>query len=135
MPDHPRKILVVDDDDPMRFMLSRALTRSGYAVLEAANGTEGRRILAENPVDLMITDIIMPGEEGIETILHVRKSHPALPIIAISGGGRLRKEGYLDLARSCGAHAALAKPFDLPDLLKTIEQVLGPQPDPPPRTP
>lgn len=108
----------------MRFMLVRALTRAGYDVLEAANGRDGRRIAAATPVDLLVTDIIMPGEEGIETILHLRKSQPGLRIIAISGGGRLRKEGYLDLASACGAHRVLGKPFDIDVFLALVEEVL-----------
>lgn len=108
----------------MRSMLARALTRAGFVVLEASNGRDGRRIAAASPVDLLVTDIIMPGEEGIETILHLRKSQPGLRIIAMSGGGRLRKEGYLDLAAACGAHGVLGKPFDIATFLGMIEDVL-----------
>jgi CheY-like chemotaxis protein len=80
-------ILLIDDDDTMRLTLCRSLERAGYETHATGNGRAALKCLREAPVDLILTDILMPEMEGIELILSLRRSHPALPIIAMSGGG------------------------------------------------
>jgi DNA-binding response OmpR family regulator len=120
-----KRILVVDDDWQMREMMHQALARAGYDVVEAANGKIGMNIQRENPVDLVITDLIMPEKEGIETIRELRKDFPGLKIIAISGGGRAGADGYLSVAKTIGADRTLSKPFDLKQILDTVEELLA----------
>jgi len=118
------ELLLIDDDIGMRSMLFRALTRAGYAVHEAGDGKEGLKLLSSHPIGLVITDIIMPEVEGVELIFRIRKSHPNVPIIAMSGGGRLSPLGYLEVAKSCGANRTLTKPFEIDQLLRAIEELL-----------
>lgn len=118
------KILVVDDDAQVRQLLRRLLTRSGYDVSEAGDGAAAQRIVETEPIDLLITDIIMPEKEGIELITTMRKSKPSLPIIAISGGGQADSEQYLEIARLLGAKRVLGKPFDVDELLVAVAELL-----------
>lgn len=120
-----KRILVVDDDWQMREMMHQALARAGYDVVEAANGKIGMNIQRESPADLVITDLIMPEKEGIETIRELRKDFPGLKIIAISGGGRAGADGYLSVAKTIGADRTLSKPFDLKQILDTVEELLA----------
>lgn len=106
-------------------MLLRAITRAGYRVHEAPDGKEGLKLLAAHPIALVLTDIIMPDVEGVELIFRIRKSHPTLPIIAMSGGGRMSPKGYLDVAKSCGASRTIAKPFDIEQLLGWVAELIA----------
>lgn len=119
-----RRILVVDDDPQVRRGLSRALHQSGYEVVEAANGREAMAILRQDPPDLVITDINMPEMDGIEIINELRAAGTPVPVIAISGGGRLPKELLLGDASILGAVATLEKPFELAALLGTVDRLL-----------
>jgi DNA-binding response OmpR family regulator len=106
--------------------VAQALTRSGYQVTEARDGAEGLRIHRGDPADLIITDVVMPEKEGLETILELRKEFPALKILAISGGGRNQPGDYLPVARKLGANRTLAKPFARAELLAAIRELLEP---------
>ena len=118
------RILVIDDDDDFRRMLCTALERDGYTVEEARNGQEGSRRHRTEPVDLVITDILMPEQEGLETIQTLRQEFPEIKIIAISGGvGMLN---FLPLARKFGALQTLQKPFSLQQLYEAVREVLQP---------
>ena len=118
------RILVIDDDEDFRRMLFTALERDGYTVEEARNGQEGSRRHRTEPVDLVITDILMPEQEGLETIQALRQEFPEIKIIAISGGvGMLN---FLPLARKFGALRTLQKPFTLQQLYEVVHQVLPP---------
>jgi YesN/AraC family two-component response regulator len=97
----------------------------GYAVQTAPNGRVGTRLFADAEPDLVITDIIMPEQEGIETIMRLRGLRPDKPIIAISGGGRVRNADFLQMAACLGASAVLAKPFDGNDLIRKVETCLA----------
>ena len=119
------KILVIDDEDQIRAMLRQALESSGHEVLEAINGKEGVRIYQEQPADLVITDILMPEKEGIETIMVLKQAHPGMPILAISGGGRSGAMDFLDMARALGADEALQKPFRRAELLEAVNRLIG----------
>lgn len=117
-------ILLIDDDSHLRTALRRALELGGYRVEEAANGRVGIEQLERHPVDLVVTDIIMPEMEGVETIIHLRRNRPDLPIIAMSGGARVHVGLCLKIAETAGAVRALAKPFGLSELLEAVEAVL-----------
>jgi CheY-like chemotaxis protein len=117
-------ILIIDDDDQFRTMLRQLIERNRHEVKEASGGKEGIKLYREDPTDLIITDLIMPGKDGIETIQELKKEFPDVKIIAVSGGGRLGPQDYLHLAKMLGAQRTLTKPINLPELLKTIEELL-----------
>ncbi len=119
------RILVVDDDPNIRQMLRSMLEREGYEVDVASNGLECMRRFEAAPADLVITDIIMPEQEGIETIRRLRAEYPDCRIIAISGGGRIGPSDYLSMAKLIGAVSTLSKPFDRKDLLEAIRGALS----------
>lgn len=118
------RILVVDDEEPLRVLLRTMLERDGYEVEDAPNGIVAMRLLRDHPADLVIMDILMPEKEGIETIQEVRAAYPDTKIIAISGGGQIGPESYLEMARSFGAHRTLNKPVDRDVLLETVRELL-----------
>jgi CheY-like chemotaxis protein len=120
-----KSILVVDDDAGVRELLRFILEREGYDVTEAANGKEAIRRYRRKPADLVITDIIMPEQEGLKTILDLRRSHPDVRIIAISGGGRYGLSDYLEEASAFGADETFAKPLDRGELLKAVRKLLS----------
>jgi CheY-like chemotaxis protein len=101
-------ILVVDDDETFRRLLCQTLLRAGHEVLAADDGRGALRLYRQQPADLVITDLIMPEQEGLETILELRRLQPDLKIIAISGGGRMVPGDYLPIARHLGAARTLA---------------------------
>jgi len=117
-------ILLVDDDEHFRTMLCEALTGEGYQVLEASEGEQAINLYAERPTDIVITDLIMPGKEGLEMIGEIRRLHAGVKIIAISGGGRVNSQDYLKIAKALGAQRVLAKPFSHCEILEAISQVL-----------
>jgi DNA-binding response OmpR family regulator len=117
-------ILIIEDDDNVRDVIHKALDSQKYHVLLASDGQAGINLLKDHTVDLIITDIIMPRKEGIETIMEAKVICPDVKIIAISGGGRLRPENYLELAESFGADRVFTKPFHLKDLVTTINELL-----------
>jgi DNA-binding NtrC family response regulator len=116
-------VLVIDDDPLIRQMARRILEGSGHLVIEAENGAIGLEQLEENSVALVLTDIVMPNKEGIETIQDIRRSHPDVKVIAMSGSGA--HQLYLDTATKLGAHATLNKPFRPDDLREIVGRVLG----------
>jgi CheY-like chemotaxis protein len=117
-------ILIIDDDDQFRGMLRHMLRREGYEVAEARNGREGIACYRAMPTDLVITDLLMPELEGIETIRQLRRDFPEVKIIAISGGGARGTLNFLKPAKMLGAHRTLSKPFDLEELRQAIREVL-----------
>jgi DNA-binding response OmpR family regulator len=116
-------ILLIDDDAALRGLLAEALRRGGHAVLQAEDGRQGVELFDVAPVDLIVTDLIMPEREGIEIIVQLHRDHPELPIIAISGG-LANSPVYLQLAVKLGARRALAKPFSPSELLRAVDDVL-----------
>lgn len=119
------RILIIDDDDAFRTMLRLSLRRLGHEVEEAANGRQGLLRQRTEPADLVITDLIMPEKEGLETIRELRAEFPALKIIAISGGGRVNPRDFLKIAGLFGAQCTLEKPFSIADLAGAIDAVLA----------
>ncbi|MBF0125588.1 MAG: response regulator [Magnetococcales bacterium] len=124
-----QRILIIDDERQIRDVLQQILERAGYLTEVAGDGEEGLRRLLEQPVDLVITDILMPGKDGLETIEAVAGLRPDLPIIAISGGGPGEKAQFaLEMAQVCGAQRILAKPFSRQEILATVQEALGKKP-------
>ncbi len=121
----PVSILLVDDDEQFRVMLSEALTGEGFLVREASDGAQGLKHYAERPTDLVITDLVMPEKEGLEMIVEIKQLHSEVKIIAMSGGGRGGAQNYLKMAKAFGAQLVLAKPFSHREILEAISQVLG----------
>jgi DNA-binding response OmpR family regulator len=117
-------VLLIDDDDLVRGMLTKALTNAGHKVTEAADGQQGIEVARSASFDIVVTDLVMPVQEGVETIMTLRRERPRLPIIAISGGVS-RSKLYLDIAGKIGARRILPKPFTPKELLALIEQVLA----------
>jgi CheY-like chemotaxis protein len=118
-------ILVIDDDAATRRLILRALAAGKHKVIEAENGEQGLTLVAQHKPDLIITDILMPQKEGIETMRDVHEIAPDTKIIAISGGGISHNLMFLDVAKAFGADAAIAKPFRPAELVETVERVLS----------
>jgi CheY-like chemotaxis protein len=118
-------ILLIEDDDLFRQSLAEALTEQNYTVTQAADGAKGVTLFRAAPTDLVLTDIVMPNQEGLETIKALRRDHPKLGIIAMSGGLALNVPLYLKVAGALGANRMLPKPFDLPTLMTAITDERG----------
>jgi DNA-binding response OmpR family regulator len=129
------RVLVIDDDQQVRDLLRRILERAGHTVVDAADGAAGTAVQRSRPADLIITDIFMPGQDGLETILELRRAFTGVRIIAISGGDH---SGQMDLRKEAlllGASHALRKPFAPGELLAVVSETLGLPPGggPPPK--
>jgi CheY-like chemotaxis protein len=118
------RILVIDDEEQPRRMLRSVLERAGYEVIEARDGNEGLQRFREAPTDVIITDLLMPEKEGLETIMDARREFPEVKIIAMSGGGRAGNLNFLEIARRLGAQRTLSKPFELQVLLAAVRELL-----------
>jgi DNA-binding response OmpR family regulator len=114
------RILVIDDEDRMRRLVSRILTKAGHVVIEAKNGREGVVQFDAHRPAVVISDILMPEQEGIETIKELRRKAPAVWIIAMSGGGTSHNMKFLEFAKALGADSALAKPFRADELIEAV---------------
>jgi DNA-binding response OmpR family regulator len=119
------RILVVDDNARLRDVLRDILTQAGYEVETAGDGKEACQTLKRISVDLLITDIVMPEKEGIETITTVRRNYPGVRIIAMSGDGSNNAAFYLEMAREFGADMTLSKPFGRAQILEAVEGLIG----------
>jgi CheY-like chemotaxis protein len=128
------KILIVDDEEHVRAALKQVLERAGYEVSVAATGHEGLELMKKEGADLVITDVIMPGIDGIATARQIREKYRNTRIIVISGGGKTAPEpyepdaistrSYLASASSAGADRTLAKPFDREEILRAVRELL-----------
>jgi CheY-like chemotaxis protein len=116
---------LVDDDADVRYALGKYLRRAGHEVVEAGDGKAALFLLKDDSFDTIVTDIIMPEADGIELVMAVRRRTPGLPIIAISGGGRLGSLNYLSMAAGLGAKIVLSKPVDPDTLLAAVDKVVG----------
>ena len=126
MIDNPMKrVLIIDDDEQLRALLHEILERAGFAVIESANGVEGLRLFRNDLADLVITDLIMPDKEGVETILELRREFPEARVIAISGGGRNGSANYLPIAARLGARRTVTKPFSRQEILDAVRETLA----------
>ena len=116
-----QSILVVDDEEEIRDLLRRILEEEGYQVLTAENGKQAIALLKTAPVKLMVTDLAMPEQEGMETIALARRDYPDLQIIAMSGAF---ERSILSVARHLGAHTVLEKPVQVDEVLKLVHDML-----------
>ena len=121
-------ILVIDDDGAVRKLIAMILERAQHRVVEAADGIKGLKAFKAASFDLVITDLIMPEKEGLETIRELRLDGGEVRILAISGGFPGNPIDILDMARSLGADAALGKPFTPDALLAEVDRLLAPPP-------
>ena len=117
------RILIIDDDVAVRTTVRHLLERAGYQIVEAGDGREGSRLL--DGVDLVITDLLMPEVDGVDLLGMIRREGRTVPVIAMSGGGKVDAKSYLDVARALGAFATIAKPFELDHLLSTVRDALA----------
>ncbi len=117
-------ILLVDDEEAFRSVIRKILSKAGYDVVEAANGVEAIQRFYEKRADMIITDIIMPEKEGLETIIELKKAHPEVKLIAMSGGGWYGTDIDFDMAEKLGART-LDKPFALQELLDVVGELLN----------
>lgn len=121
-----RKILLIDDDIELLRLMTAGFRAAGAEVEVAVDGQAGLARFTARPADLVVTDIIMPNREGIETIVALKKACPATKIIAVSGGYRVGPEDFLALARHVGADGALPKPVRFAELLRLASRLLEP---------
>jgi DNA-binding NtrC family response regulator len=120
-------ILLVEDDFSLRSVLVEILKDAGHRVSALTDGKEVEMFMPTDPADLVLMDILLPEQEGIETIIHLHRHHPNVKIIGMSGGGQAGPAGaelYLDAALTFGAHDTLQKPFKHTELLDKIDAVL-----------
>jgi DNA-binding response OmpR family regulator len=115
-----RRILVIDDDAGVRATVIAILEDHGYEVVTADNGQRGIDAFRRIRPDLLITDIVMPVKEGLQTIKEVRREHPEAKIIAMSAGSRVGRNDFLEIARTLGARDVIVKPFDPDDLVARV---------------
>ena len=116
------KILIIDDDVLIRALVRIWLEREGFEVFEAEDGRKGIEAHLSSPVDLVICDLIMPVQEGIETITRFREEFPGVGVIAISGGGKIGPDSYLAMAKQLGAWKIFTKPLDMMSLTATVRE-------------
>ena len=117
------KILVIDDDDEFRNMLKQMLERGGHHVITATDGDMGIEFYRKEQTDLVITDLIMPKKEGVETIIELKKESPNVKIIAMSGGGLGKAESYLDIVESLNIERTFSKPLSMSELLGAVKEL------------
>jgi len=128
-----QRILVIDDERYVREALERVLKSPAVTVLGAPDAATGLAVLQESPIDLVIIDVVLPGMDGVAAIKEIRRDHPNIRIIAISGGGNfglnaylpdaISTAAYLAACKAAGAEATLAKPFETAELQSLINQV------------
>ncbi len=121
-----KRILIIDDEESALDLLRRILEQEGHEVAAARNGQEGIEIFRRQQFDLVVTDMVMPVKDGLKTILELRRVDPAIPLIAISGGGAIAKERYLNVAGYIDGVCTLPKPFSRAELLSAIDKLLNP---------
>ena len=129
------RIIVIDDEKDVREVLKEVLERAGFDVEIAANGDDGLELLRNKGADVVITDIIMPGKNGVETVHDIRKNFPKTRVIVISGGGNvapmeyepsaIKTSAYLASAAAEGADVTLTKPFDRREILDAVNQLIA----------
>jgi DNA-binding NtrC family response regulator len=120
----PCSILVVDDEPGIRELLCLMLEAAGHTAISAEDGIQAPKVLASQPIQVVITDLLMPERDGLEFIAEVRKKFPTVKIIAMSGGGHIARDSYLRIAKNFGAHVLLEKPFSQSGVLGAIDAVM-----------
>lgn len=118
-------VLIIDDDDQMRSLLREAFLLAGIEVEIAADGSEAERILETRQFKVVLTDIVMPDKDGFEVIFEIKQKYPQTAIIAMSGGGRLNANDYLESAKSFGCAAVFQKPLNRKALIAKVQELLA----------
>ncbi|MFQ5729002.1 MAG: response regulator [Waddliaceae bacterium] len=117
------RILIIDDDETFRTLLRKMLERKGYEVTCAPDGEEGVALYKKDPTDLVITDLLMPKKEGVETILELKKDYPNVKVIVLSGGGIGKAENYLEIVELLDVERTFSKPLSMEELLQAVEEI------------
>lgn len=120
-----KRILIIDDEQIVLEVLRKILELEGYEVVTAFNGAEGIELFRQKPCDLVITDMVMPEKDGLQTILDLRKETPDLAVIAMSGGGTISKERYLAVAGYLDGIITITKPFSLESITGAVAKLLS----------
>lgn len=118
-------ILIIDDDLSVLSLFEQFLTSAGYSVALATDGREGLRQMKQQKPDLIITDIMMPEMDGLELLMEIKKHHQEIPVIAISGGMKIRPISFLPQAKKFGARRVFQKPIALTELLQAVQELLS----------
>lgn len=120
------RILIIDDEIKITEILQKMFEKNGYEAVTASDGKEGLDLYRKAPADLVITDILMPNKEGVETIFELRRDFPDVKIIVISGGGKIKAEDCIKTVSSIpNVRRTFRKPFALQDLLKAVKEILA----------
>jgi len=129
-----KRVMIIDDEEDIRIVLKETLVRAGFDVVVACDGKEGLSLLREKPADLVITDVIMRGKDGVETAYDIRMEFPQTKIVVMSGGGNAAPIGYeptavsttayLASAAAVGADMTITKPFDREELIKAVTELM-----------
>ncbi len=119
------RVLVVDDDEAFRQTVCDLLLDGDFEILSAESGAQSFAVLRNQSVDIVLTDIVMPDEDGLEIVRKIKKMNPAPKIVAMSGGGRIAATDYLEIARLMGASATIKKPFKRQELVDLLQQVFS----------
>ncbi len=118
------KILVIDDDELVKNMISSVLRKNNFEVVSASNGVEGVNVAKKVEPNIVLTDMLMPDKEGVETIIEVKQALPEVKVIAMSGGGQEKNMTFLQMAKKVGADCVLQKPFKPSDLVSMIKEMV-----------
>lgn len=128
------RVIIIDDEEDIRIVLKEIFVRAGFDVEVASDGAEGVNLIRETGADLVITDIIMPGVDGVQTAYDIRMEFPNTKIIVMSGGGNtgpmdyeptaIATNAYLASAEAVGADLTLTKPFNRKDLIKAVRELM-----------
>jgi DNA-binding NtrC family response regulator len=118
-------ILIIDDEPLFLESLELTLQALGHDVFSASSASEAFALMAEKPPDVVVSDILMPTSDGLEVLRKIKECWPSLPVIVMSGGGKVDTDDLLSWARSFGAAGAFAKPFDIKALSATINTIIG----------
>ena len=118
-------VLVIDDDELTRMTIANILRKNGCTVIEAHNGNEGLSLFQKENPHLVITDMLMPDKEGLETIADIRALNPATMVIAMSGGGSTQNMAFLKLSEKVGANRLMSKPIKPDELMHTVKSLMG----------
>jgi CheY-like chemotaxis protein len=124
-------LLLIEDNVPLAEVMTQALRRVGHDVMTATTGREGTDLLRVRAVDLVITDIVMPDQDGIETVIWIKENQPHVPVITISGDSPRHARLYLSMTQKFGVVRTLLKPFSAEVLLNAVAEVLAEHPPPP----
>lgn len=120
------RVMIVEDDGQVRKVWRAVLEEAGYEVTEAEDGFRAVEIQRENPADLVVTDLLMPGRDGLETIMHIRRADRSVKFIAVTGGGKILRSDLLRQARMLGATKTFQKPLEAEKLIEAVRELVGP---------